>query len=198
MIAGGSRTGADRLRRDRRKELSCRARASGRATPDLHRKPDKHPSASLQRDLHSGAGRGSLLDADNVPKGVPFARRLTAPRCSPPTDRYHPGNVAWSLPGWPRRTTACRQAPVVERTPGRNACPGQGSTVPPIFPAHPAALGRGRQNRLPHRPRSRPLRGPCPGHPPRPCRGPPTGTPPAHEEITPCPSVSKTSSTPST
>ena len=77
MIAGGSRTGADRLRRDRRKELSCRARASGRATPDLHRKPDKHPSASLQRDLHSGAGRGSLLDADNVPKGVPFARRLT-------------------------------------------------------------------------------------------------------------------------
>ena len=72
MIAGGSRTGADRLRRDRRKERYCRARASGRATPDLHRKPDKHPSASLQRDLHSGAGRGSLLDADNIPKRGPF------------------------------------------------------------------------------------------------------------------------------
>ena len=44
-IAGGSRTGADRPRRGRRKERSCRAHVYGRATPDLRREPDKHFSS---------------------------------------------------------------------------------------------------------------------------------------------------------
>jgi hypothetical protein len=60
------------------KERTCRARASGRATPDLRRKPDKRFSSRLSRKLHRRAASGPLLHADMAPKWVPFERRLTA------------------------------------------------------------------------------------------------------------------------
>jgi hypothetical protein len=77
MIAGGSKIEADHPRHGSRKEQFCRTPASGRATPDLRREPDKHRRASLQHRHHHSAQSGSFLDAELAPKGVPLARRLT-------------------------------------------------------------------------------------------------------------------------
>ena len=163
----------------------CRFQAGDRRS-DRHRPP--HPPHNSMRN-----GEAAL---DHLTSAIPVtAKSVAGPFAGaevlatdgplPPRERR------LVSPGMAKANLACGQAPVVYRTPGRNACPKQGSTVPPIFlRPRPLTLGRGPQeNRLPHRPLARPLRGPCPGHPPRPCRGPPTGTPPAHEEITPCPSV---------